>query len=160
LRNCCRTAGSLLTLRTKLYFSFGQYGLAGRLRSIAYAVEYVPSNDATPRWPVLHTGFVGDALDKGQGRLLNISLPQHPRGGPVLDEAGRLIGMALGNGSASDQIVLTSQLYQRLGNGLGPMPQASAERQRASVDQIYEAALRSSLQVIGIQSENGSSAIK
>jgi hypothetical protein len=119
--------------------------------SIAYAVEYVPSNDATPRWPVLHTGFVGDAVDKGQGRQLNISLPQHPRGGPVLDAAGQLIGVAIRNGNASDQIVLTSQLYERLGNGLGPMPQASAERQRASVDQIYEAALRSSLQVIGIK---------
>jgi hypothetical protein len=116
--------------------------------SVAYAVEYVPSNDAAPRWPVLHTGFVGDAIDNGQSRQLNISLPPHPRGGPVLDAAGRLIGIAIRNGSAPDRLVLTSQLYQRLGAALGPMPAPGADRQRASADQIYEATLRSSLQVI------------
>ncbi len=118
--------------------------------SVAYAVEYVPSNDATPRWPILRTGFVGDATDKGQSRLLNLSLPPHPRGGTVLDAAGRLVGVAVHRHGALDRIVLTSQLYQRLGTSLGPMPEAGAERQRASVDQIYEAALRNSLQLIGM----------
>jgi hypothetical protein len=119
--------------------------------SVAYAVEYVPSNDATPRWPVLHTGFVGDAVDKGQSRQLNMSLPPNPHGGPVWDATGRLIGVAMHHSGAPDRIVLTSQLHRRLSDSLAPMPEAQAERQRASVDQIYEAALRSCLQVINLR---------
>jgi hypothetical protein len=119
--------------------------------SIAFAVEYVPSNDATPRWPVLHTGFVGDAIDNGQSRQLNISLPPNPHGGPVWDATGRLIGVATHHSGAPDRIVLTSQLYQRLSDSLGSMPEAKTERQRASADQIYEVALRSCLQVIGLR---------
>jgi hypothetical protein len=119
--------------------------------SVAYAVEYVPSNDATPRWPVLHTGFVGDAIDNGQSRQLNMSLPPNPHGGPVWDATRRLIGVAMHHSGASDRIVLTSQIHRRLSDLLGSMSEAKTERQRASADQIYEAALRSCLQVINLR---------
>lgn len=119
--------------------------------SVAYAVEYVPSNDATPRWPVLHIGFVGDVVDNGQSRQLNTSLPPNPHGGPVWDATGRLIGVAMHHSGASDRIVLTSQIHRRLSDLLASMSEAKTERQRASADQIYEAALRSCLQVINLR---------
>jgi hypothetical protein len=116
--------------------------------SVAYAVEYVPSGDATPRWPMLRTGFVGDAIDNGQSRQLNISLPPNPHGGPVLDAAGRLIGLAISYSGAPDRIVLTYEIHKRLGVLLGAIPRPTTSIARVSVDQIYESALRSSLQVV------------
>jgi hypothetical protein len=70
----------------------------------------------------------------------------------VFDEGGRLVGIAMavlsktGKLGNEAQLVLTSALHQRLGPALGTV--ASAQKQRVSVDQIYESALRSTVQII------------
>jgi hypothetical protein len=99
--------------------------------SPAFALEYPASEDAAPLWPLLRTGFVGR---KGLG----IGLPPGPRGGPVLDESGRLVGVAL-----ADRLVPVSLLRKELGAVL-----AETESRRITIDEIYERALAATLQVI------------
>jgi hypothetical protein len=118
--------------------------------SVAYVVEYTPSLDATPQWPALHTGFLGSPLASHAARPLGITLSTGPRGGPVFDDGGRLVGMAIRKPGASDQLVLASSLLGRLGAALGTATTA-APKQRISVDQVYESALRSTLQIIVAQ---------
>lgn len=120
--------------------------------SPAFALEYNPSTTAHPQWPVLHTGFLASPQAHSTDRPLGITLNPGPRGGPVFDEGGRLIGIAMavlsnaGKPGNEDQLVLTSALHQRLGPALGTV--ASAQKQRVPVDQIYESALRSTVQII------------
>jgi hypothetical protein len=123
--------------------------------SPAFALEYHPSPQAHAQWPVLHMGFLGSPQANSAERPLGIALNTGPRGGPVFDEGGRLIGIAMNSIAKpqkprkpgnEDQLVLISTLHQRLGPALGTL--ASAQKQRVSVDQIYESALRSTLQII------------
>jgi hypothetical protein len=118
--------------------------------SVAYVVEYTPSLDATPQWPRLHTGFLGSPLASPAGRALGITLRPGPRGGPVFDDGGRLVGMALKRPGAADQLVLASSLFARVGKDLGHATTA-AQKQRVSVDQVYESALRTTLQILALQ---------
>lgn len=130
--------------------------------SVGYAVEYVAGQDATPAWPVLRTGFLGGVLEKKQiggssgqaSRLLGIDMPNGlmggPRGGPVLDANGRLIGVALPRmPDRPDRLLLASQLPKELQQLLGP-PSQPGVGQRASMDQIYETSLKSCLQLIAM----------
>lgn len=123
--------------------------------SPGFAVEYAASPNAAPAWPVLRTGFLGSASGTTGERLLGIDLPAGPRGGPVFDAGGQLIGMALPGraGQAGNRLVPASQLRKALGASFSAVPpQAGAPpasaRPRASVDKIYEASLKASLQVI------------
>jgi hypothetical protein len=120
--------------------------------SPAFALEYHPSPQAHAQWPVLHMGFLGSPQANSAERPLGIALNTGPRGGPVFDEGGRLIGIAVavltkaGKPSNEGRLLLTSTLHQRLGPALGTL--ATAQKQRISADQIYESALRSTLQII------------
>ncbi len=126
--------------------------------SPAFALEYKPSTPAHAQWPVLHMGFLGNPQANSAERPLGIALSTGPRGGPVFDDGGRLIGIAINSmvkprklGKLDkpvneDQLVLTSALHQRLGQALGTL--ASTQKQRVSADQIYESALRSTVQII------------
>lgn len=120
--------------------------------SPAFALEYKPSTPAHPQWPVLHMGFLGSPQAHSTNRPLGITLNPGPRGGPVFDEGGRLVGIAktvlakTGKPSNEAQLVLTSALHQRLGPALGTV--SGTQKQRVSVDQIYESALRSTVQII------------
>ena len=145
---------TVLTLRTKLAEP-DTLMLAPRDAfpgSPAFALEYNPSTPAHAQWPVLHTGFLGSPQANSTDRPLGITLNPGPRGGPVFDEGGRLVGIAMavlskaGKPGNEAQLVLTSALHQRLGPALGTV--ASAQKQRVSVDQIYESALRSTVQII------------
>ena len=145
---------TVLTLRTKLAEPDALM-LAPRDAfpgSPAFALEYNPSTPAHAQWPVLHTGFLGSPQANSTDRPLGITLNPGPRGGPVFDEGGRLVGIAMavlskaGKPGNEAQLVLTSALHQRLGPALGTV--ASAQKQRVSVDQIYESALRSTVQII------------
>ena len=145
---------TVLTLRTKLAEPDALM-LAPRDAfpgSPAFALEYNPSTPAHAQWPVLHTGFLGSPQANSTDRPLGITLNPGPRGGPVFDEGGRLVGIAMavlskpGKPGNEAQLVLTSALHQRLGPALGTV--ASGLKQRVSVDQIYESALRSTVQII------------
>ena len=133
--------------------------------SAGFAVEYVSTPDAAPAWPVLRTGFLGAATGDAGERLLGIDMPVGPRGGPVFDGAGRLIGLALPGSSGpsgataaaagDDRLVPVSLLRKALSAAL-PSEQLTAQdapnpagpRPRGLVDKVYEASLKASLQVI------------
>lgn len=124
--------------------------------SAAYTAEFVASTDAAPAWPVLRSGFLGGFAANGKDRKLGVDMPPGKRGGPVFDAAGRLIGMAIGGQIGEpDRFVSSVALGQALpGAGsaaarpvLGASVKPSAAP--ASPDQIYETALKATLQVIG-----------
>lgn len=118
--------------------------------SAGFAVEYVRAPNASPAWPVLRAGFLGGTDGNCGARLLGIDMPAGSRGGPVFDGAGQFIGLALPGASAKggDRLVTASRLNKAIGSAplfaqatAGPTP-------REAVDNIYEASLRSALQVI------------
>ena len=131
--------------------------------SVGYAVEFVAGPDATPAWPVLHTGFLGGvpagAPDSGPQRLLGIGLPDGSRqgrgaaarGGPVFDAAGRLLGLAVpglpGQSGAPDRLLTVSALPKDVREALARSAPKDAHT-RSSIDRIYEASLKTALQVI------------
>lgn len=109
--------------------------------SPAHAVAGAPDGG----WPRLHTGFVGrvDGARPGE-RALGIDLPAGPRGAPVFDASGRMIGIALGGGDGRDRLLPSSALRERFGERFGA---AATNTTRAPLDAIYETALRVSVQV-------------
>ncbi len=121
--------------------------------SPGYAMEYVSNpaagKDAAPAWPLLRLGFLGGMVTSaGTDRALGIDMPAGPRGGPVFDGAGRLVGMAVrGKPGAVDQLATVTQLQQALGEPLGAVMPKSAPT-TATADRIYENGLKVSLQVI------------
>ncbi len=123
--------------------------------SVGYAVEYVAAPDAAAAWPVLRTGFLGSSLAGSNGnstqRLLGIDMPPGPRGGPVFDAAGRLLGLSLaGAGGAPDRLVAASALPEELREALAPQAPRDADA-RSAMDKIYETSLKTALQVIAVR---------
>jgi hypothetical protein len=118
--------------------------------SVAFTVEYVASVNAAPAWPVLHTGFVGGPTADGKARQLGITLAPGARGGPVFDDGGRLVGLAIRAPGAADQLVMASELRRLAGTSLGSSA-ATPAKQRVSVDQIYESALQMTVQIIAVR---------
>ena len=121
--------------------------------SPGYALEYVvnptDAQDAAPAWPILRLGFLGGMVSPtGTQRVLGIEMLAGPRGGPVFDGAGRLIGIAVrGKPGAVDQLVTVSQLQKAIGQSLGDVIPNSAPT-ISTADRIYENGLKVSLQVI------------
>jgi hypothetical protein len=77
----------------------------------------------------------------------------------VFDAGGQLIGLALPGraGQGGDRLVPASELRKALGARFSAVPPQSripaapaSARPRASVDKIYEASLKTSLQVIAV----------
>ena len=118
--------------------------------SAGFAVEYVSAPKASPAWPVLRAGFLGSAGHDSGARLLGIDMPAGARGGPVFNGAGQFIGLALpgASGKGGDRLVAASQLNKALGSALLFAQATAGPTPREAVDKIYEASLRSALQVI------------
>ena len=127
--------------------------------SVGFALEYTPAPTAQAAWPVLRSGFVGGVPPKpasADDRLLGIDMPPGPRGGPVFDAGGRVIGMALA-GSQAPLLVTTRVLRRELARitptvpaSLGAPPPADGQS-RKPVDAIYETALKTTLQLITLR---------
>ena len=115
--------------------------------SVAFAVEYRPSPHANPQWPLLSTGILGEPSADGKTQALGITLTKGPRGGPVFDNKGQFVGMAVASAAGSDQLVSASQLASILGLPAGPTAKAT-ELQRMPIDQIFELALHTTVQII------------
>jgi len=115
--------------------------------SAAFAVQYAASIEAAPSWPLLRPGFFGPLHRPDGVATLDIPLSAGTPGGPVFDAAGRLAGIALRGPDSLDRLLTASALRREFGKLLGDVsPDAGVGR--ATVDVIYEAALRSTLQVI------------
>ena len=124
--------------------------------SAGFALEYTPAPTAQAAWPVLRSGFVGALPPKpasADDRLLGIDMPPGPRGGPVFDAGGRLIGLAIASHQAP--LLVTARVLRRelarvaptVPASLGPPPPADLQS-RKPVDAIYETALKTTLQLI------------
>lgn len=114
--------------------------------AVAFAVAYAHTSDAGAAWPLLRTGFVGAARGADGDRELDASLHQGlTQGGPVFDQAGRLAGIALAD-STGARLLAAPRLREAFA-GRVALP-ASSDAARLGPDAVYEAALRSTLQVI------------
>lgn len=120
--------------------------------SVAYTVQYATAAGSTgPVWPVLSGGFAGAPLQRvsagaDASRALGIELPAGPGlgslGGPVFDQAGRVIGLALrGRDGGADRLLPVSRLP--VSTAVAPDPAA-----RLPADEIYERALLASVQLL------------
>ena len=129
--------------------------------SAGFALEYTPAPAVHAAWPVLRSGFVGGLPPKpasADDRLLGIDMPPGPRGGPVFDAGGRLIGLALA-GPQAPLLVSARVLRRELARvapavpaSLGPPAPPPADLQsRKPVDAIYETALKTTLQLITLR---------
>jgi hypothetical protein len=118
--------------------------------SQGFAVEYATPSNAGASWPLLRAGFVGAV--RQDWRRLGIDMPPGPRGGPVFDAAGRLIGMAVSaTGEGTDLLIPVSVLRRELGAWLPAAGEAELPQQAApavALDEIYERALPVALQVL------------
>lgn len=120
--------------------------------SPGFAIEYPPSPAATPAWPSLRRGFLG-AFEGTEGlRKLGIELWLGPHGGPVLDAAGRLAGIALrgsGGGSAMLPVSAFREVAHEAPADAGSDRVASPETSaRLPADEAYERALKIALQIL------------
>lgn len=128
--------------------------------SPAFAVDYQTDRAGRPAWPAMRPGFLGMPVPgAGPGvRRLGIELPGHgPRGGPVYDQGGRLVGMALGQGAPDaaglpqtvtvDRMVLIGALRQQFGERFGAQAPESKPIP-IGADELYERAMKASLQVL------------
>ena len=127
--------------------------------SPAYTVEYAPSASADAAWPLLQQGFFGRNLVDPGDRLLGIDLPPGPRGGPVFDAFGRIVGLAVPGADGRDRLVSAQTLARAAGatpTAADGAPAASAvsaagatlAAERAPVDVLYEVGMRLALQVL------------
>lgn len=127
--------------------------------SPAYAIDYTPDAAGEAAWPLMRLGFLGAptaAASAGPAgsaepvmslRRLGVTLPgRGPRGGPVYDQGGRLVGLALG-GEAVDSLVLVGALRGRFGERFGKQDSAPRPVPLAP-DELYEQAMKASLQVL------------
>lgn len=127
--------------------------------SAAYAVGQ-PLGDGTPRWPWLQPGFLlrmpGNAPDAAPAMTVTPA-PGMATGGLVYDAGGRLVGLALAErdaaGAMRHRLLPVSALRRELG-ALVAVPETPSSADPGAVlrlrstEDIYEDALRSSLQVI------------
>jgi hypothetical protein len=117
--------------------------------SPGYAVEYTATTHSTaPAWPLIRLGFFArsSALPDVLAPL-GIRSPTGPRGGPVFDNAGRVVGVALQDSHGEDRILPIALLpaihavaFDRAVDGV-PSP-------AMAMDEIYERSLLLTLQVI------------
>jgi len=113
-----------------------------------YTFDYSPDeHDAGAAWPRLRTGFLGRPAGPAGWRRLGLAVPPGPRGGPVLDDAGRLAGIALDGGRWLGAPALAAQLTDdAAAPPADPTPSVAADR--VAPDQAYEHGLLHALQVI------------
>ena len=116
--------------------------------SPALVLDYPVDQSNRPAWPLMRAGFLGMPVGAADPlRKLGIDLPgQGWRGGPVYDQGGRLVGVALRHG-ASDRLLPIGLLRQRFGERFGE-PASQTRSAPVGVDEVYEHAMRSSLQVL------------
>jgi hypothetical protein len=110
-------------------------------------VEFMPNEQGQAAWPVLRLGFFARLPAGDAPRALGIDAPAGPRGGPVFDFNGRLVGMALVDDGGSNRLLGIDSLIA-VSAVKWPLAAATQTPERVGADSIYEAALRLTLQVL------------
>jgi len=111
-------------------------------------VGYRAEADALPAWPKLSTGFLGGVMPGATQRRLGIEVPAGSAGSPVFDAAGRLAGIVLPAGGPGQPGLGRVALLGAVAGLEASAPAASPAPPAMPLDQLYERALRSSLQLI------------
>jgi len=121
--------------------------------SPGYMVEYSPGGHGEAAWPVLRQGFFARTTAAPGPRALGIDAPAGPRGGPVIDAAGRLAGMASSDTAGVDHLIPITALAGWLAPTSPPPPSAPAAPPPppAELAAVYEQALRGALQVLQLR---------
>lgn len=101
------------------------------------------ADDPAPAWPWLRLGFAG-GLDDAGARRLGVEWPAGPRGGPVTDLGGVLLGIHLRTAAAADRLVTVTEL--RAAGLLGS--DAATASPRLPPDALYERWMGRVLQVL------------
>ena len=117
--------------------------------SPAFALDYPNDTAGLPGWPVMRPGFLGTPVPGAAAgvRRLGVELPgSGPRGGPVYDKGGRLVGLTT-NTAATDRMILVSALRNRFGERFGAQA-LELQPSPLSADELYERAMKTSLQVL------------
>jgi len=117
--------------------------------SPGYAVEYTATmNSTAPAWPLIRLGFFArSSALPGALAPLGIRSPAGPRGGPVFDNAGRVVGVALQDNHGEDRILPIALLPANHSAAFGRAVDAAPSPAMA-MDEIYERSLLLTLQVI------------
>ncbi len=119
----------------------------------AFGVEYAETSTAIPAWPWMRAGFLGAATDDGTAFRLGTDMAAAHAGGPVLDRAGGLVGMAL-RGADGRVTMRAVARCARPADGedleCGARSRAKGPTVELSFDQLYERALRVAIQVIAV----------
>ncbi len=110
-------------------------------------VGYHAEAHALPAWPKISSGFLGGLMPDGTQRRLGIDVPAGSAGSPVFDAAGRLAGIVLPAGTSGQPGLGRVASLSAVAGVEWPAPTPSATP-ALPLDQVYERALRSSLQLI------------
>ncbi len=130
--------------------------------SPGFMVEYAPDTRGLAAWPLLRQGFFAGIPGTLPSRPLGLAAPAGPRGGPVLDATGQLVGLALEGvavgtasplaGRAVDRLLPLARLRAARGAGV-PEPAVrpiGPPAPRVGPEVAYEHALRGALQVLAL----------
>ena len=114
--------------------------------SAAYVVGFAPDASARAAWPQLSIGVLGAGVAGSDARWLGTDVPRGTVGAPVIDQAGRVVGISVRPGSDGRSRMAGIGALEALA---GPLPLAdSGSLPRLGLDEIYEQAMRTALQVL------------
>jgi S1-C subfamily serine protease len=117
--------------------------------SPGYSVEFAPGPGALAAWPLLRAGFLGRAPRGDERRLLGLDMPRGPRGGPVFDATGQLVGIAIADEAGQNRLLPVAEFAS---NGTGdPQVGLAPNLPRLQADEIYERALSVVVQIIIVE---------
>ena len=119
-------------------------------------VEYAADLLGRAAWPLLRQGFFAGIPGTLPSRPLGLETPRGPRGGPVLDAAGRLAGIAIAavEPAGVDRLIGLPRLREALGARL-PDPAHPGPAPRVGPEVAYEHSLRGALQVLVAHGRDG-----
>ena len=118
----------------------------------AFGVEYAETSTAIPAWPWMRAGFLGAAIADGKTFRLGTDMAAAHAGGPVLDRAGGLVGMALRGADGRATMRPVASRARQAGQDLHSGAQSTANGPTVDLpfDQMYERALSVTIQVIAV----------
>lgn len=115
--------------------------------SPASAFSYLSTPSAQAAWPAMHRGFLGRLSTTSHQQALGVELPKAARGGPVFDQAGRWIGIALAGQDDEPHLASLGTLQAALGPWFEAVP-VQQQGLPLALDQQYELALPLTVQLL------------